>query len=197
MNDPKDWFLVTYTGLKFHPFDPSADEFDILDIAHALANACRYAGHVKRHYSVAQHSVYVSVLCPERIALEGLLHDAAEAYCCDIPRPIKRGLPDYVALEHAIEKVVREKFGLVVDPFVKTVDLIVFSCEARDLFLTTSLDWDRPMKADPRITIEPTNPVQAEAEFLRAYEYIMRRRTLKDDFDAGRIQDRKKESQHP
>src|SRR5579885_2784587 len=89
-----DW-IQTYCGVAFYPLDPRPEEILIEDIAHALSMLCRFTGHVKRFYSVAQHCVYVSHRCDPKDALWGLLHDAAEAYLNDISRPVKslRELP--------------------------------------------------------------------------------------------------------
>lgn len=87
-------YIRTFTGRQFWPLDPRADEVEIKDIAHALSNMCRFNGHTKRFYSVAEHCVRVADL----FRVEGkfgypgllaLLHDAAEAYLVDLPRPVK------------------------------------------------------------------------------------------------------------
>lgn len=89
-----DW-IKTVTGRKFYPLDPRFQEVNIEDVAHALSMKVRFNGHVQRYYSVAQHSVHVSRILerwhPKRrdLAMWGLLHDAAEAYLADIPRPMK------------------------------------------------------------------------------------------------------------
>jgi len=44
--------------------------------------------------------------------LEGLLHDAVEAYLCDIPAPFKQLLPEYTTLEQSLDRQLRRKFGL-------------------------------------------------------------------------------------
>ena len=84
-----DW-IQTFTGRAFYVLDPRPEDVDIEDIAHALSMQCRFAGHCREFYSVAQHSVTASWLVPPEDALWGLLHDAAEAYVVDLPRPIKR-----------------------------------------------------------------------------------------------------------
>lgn len=81
--------IRTYTGILFDPFHPKIEDINIYDIAHALSNECRYAGHCSKFYSVAEHSVIISKLCSEENALTGLLHDGSEAYVKDLPRPIK------------------------------------------------------------------------------------------------------------
>src|ERR1051326_3663293 len=108
-----DW-MRTYTGVRFYPSDPRPDEIFIQDIAHSLSNMCRFAGHVKEFYSVAEHSVRVSLACHPDDALWGLLHDASEAYVVDMPRPIKRApfMHGYRLLEAKVSLAVCERFEL-------------------------------------------------------------------------------------
>ena len=54
-----DW-IQTYSGKKFYPLDPRPEDIDIRDIAHALSLNCRFNGHCRCFYSVAEHSVGVS-----------------------------------------------------------------------------------------------------------------------------------------
>src|SRR4051812_31750950 len=82
-------YIQTYSGTEFWPLSPKAADVKLIDIAHALSNKCRFAGHCREFYSVAQHSVLVSRQLPDEFKLWGLLHDAGEAYFADIPNPIK------------------------------------------------------------------------------------------------------------
>lgn len=86
--------LMLASGNRFDLLDPEASEFDIFDIAHGLANVCRYAGQCRSFYSVAEHSILVSEIVPS-FAFEALMHDAAEAFIGDITRPLKALLPEY------------------------------------------------------------------------------------------------------
>src|SRR5262245_34907674 len=106
----------TYTGRLVDLTNLSPDDIDIRDIAHALANANRWMGHSRFPFSVAQHSVMVSMLCPLN-RLWGLLHDASEAYCSDLARPIKytQDLLGYRSLESRIMRAVCTRFGLESD----------------------------------------------------------------------------------
>lgn len=112
MNRNNSW-IQTYTGKKFFPLDPDPDLICIEDIAHALANLCRYGGHSKMFYSVAQHSLIVSRMSTN-YPLHGLLHDASEAYLGDMVRPLKH-LPEmapYREAEDRLQSMIFERFGL-------------------------------------------------------------------------------------
>jgi hypothetical protein len=104
-------WIMTYTGKHFTPFDPKIEAIDILDIAHALSNICRFGGHCSEFYSVAEHSILVSVLCPPELKLAGLLHDAAEAYLGDIPTPLKSLA--FRGAEIKLMEVIYRKYGCV------------------------------------------------------------------------------------
>jgi 5'-deoxynucleotidase YfbR-like HD superfamily hydrolase len=105
-------WLQTFTGGEIWPIDPRPEEINIVDIAQALSQQCRYAGHTTRFYSVAEHSVYISREVPAELALWGLLHDASEAYLVDIPRPLKPYMPVYKHWERELMQVIAAKFGL-------------------------------------------------------------------------------------
>src|SRR5262245_47792896 len=93
-----DW-MQTVGGTQFWPLDPRPHEFDINHIAHALGNMCRFNGHCRRFYSVAEHCVLVSRACSAANALWGLLHDMSEAYIADVIRPVKPHLSNYKSIE--------------------------------------------------------------------------------------------------
>lgn len=131
-----DWCQV-YGGRRFWPLDPRAEEIQIKTIAHALSLQCRFGGHCRDFYSVAEHSVRVSRACDPEDALWGLLHDAAEAFLCDLPRPVKVQ-PEYAPYrehEAAIMRAVCEAFDLPYEmpPSVKLADERLLATEARDL----------------------------------------------------------------
>ena len=107
--------ICTFRGIEFPPLTPRVDLIDWRDIAHALALQSRFAGHTSQFYSVAQHSVSVSLACDHEDAAHGLLHDAAEAYLTDIPTPIKQLFPGYHAAEARLLGVIFEAFGLSPD----------------------------------------------------------------------------------
>lgn len=170
-----DW-IQTYTGRQFWPLEPRPQDIDILDIAHALSNLCRYGGHVEQFYSVAQHCVLVSYAVPAEHALRGLLHDASEAYLIDVPRPIKRseGMEAYRAAEKRLEAAIYERFGLLAeDPeCIKTADNQLLRTEQRDLMKPAPAAWkDYRVGALPE-TIIPWTPHQSRDRFLARFNEL-------------------------
>ena len=139
-----------------------------------MAHECRYAGHVKEFYSVAQHSVIVSRLCPPQDALWGLLHDGAEAYLGDVVKPLKvtGAFAEYRKLEVRMQAAICSRFGLPPEEpaSVKRIDKAMVAIEARDLLAPLLPDReDRACCLD--ITIEAQDPRTARASFLdRFYE---------------------------
>lgn len=136
-------WILTHSGKHFDLIDPQPDMIDLLDIAHALANCCRYAGHSRAYYSVAQHSVLASQIVPTDFALEALLHDASEAYIGDVTRPLKHLLPDYRAIEQKIEAAIRSAFGLPENQSdeVTFADRVMLATERRDLMPADDTEW--------------------------------------------------------
>jgi hypothetical protein len=170
MRDASSW-IQTYSGIKFYPLDPRPEDVSIVDIAHALGNVCRFAGHVSEHYSVAQHSVLVSQLVPPEDALWGLMHDAAEAYTGDLPRPIKKQIPQWAGIENRLLDVIAQRFNLrlPVPTSVWYFDNVILSMEARDLFVGGPVaDWTSALGCEPMLQkIETTLPQTAAHRFLR------------------------------
>lgn len=174
-----DAWLQTYTGKMFHPFNPSLDEIDILDIAHALSNICRFGGHCRMFYSVAQHSVLASQYISEEFALHALLHDASEAYLVDIPRPVKLHLQDYIEVEHNLERVISEKFDIDCHvPEVKEVDNRLLVTEQRDLLGPAPMTWSIDVQPYDDFEIVPWTSEDAKTVFLRRFYELERKRCL-------------------
>ncbi len=118
--NPENRAISTYTGRVFDITNPETWDFTLDDIAPALANICRYAGHVD-FYSVAEHSIRVATILnewghPPAVCLLGLLHDASEAYLLDIPRPWKPlvyiGDRTYYDVENDIQESLFKQFGI-------------------------------------------------------------------------------------
>ncbi|MGE0493236.1 MAG: phosphohydrolase [Vulcanimicrobiota bacterium] len=166
-----DWFQ-TFTGVQFYPTEPRPEDFLIEDIAHALSHLCRFNGHTRHFYSVAQHSILVSEIVPPEFALEGLLHDAAEAYIGDMVRPAKVAMPDFQRIEKLIEEALAQAFGLRY-PWpveVKKADDRLLATERRDL-LTVQRPWT--FRAEPLETrIDPYPSGLAKVLFISRYKQL-------------------------
>ena len=166
--------ILTNTGEEINLTAPGAHSPGIEEIAHALSHICRFTGHTRRFYSVAQHSVLVSLLVPEEHARAALLHDAAEAYLGDVASPLKRLLGvAYTDLETWWEKRIAAYHG-VQYPWHKSVheaDAIVLRYELRDLLqYDGSIPSHRWVPEGYRII--PLDPHQARSEFLRRYKQL-------------------------
>lgn len=144
-------WIQTYTSKRFDLLDPKPAMIDVLDIAHALSNLCRFNGHITRFYSVAQHSVLVSNLVGPEHALCALLHDATEAYVGDMTRPLKQLMPRFSEIEAGVWLAIAERFGLpqTLPPAVKHADNIALVTERRDLLKPCEHRWDAALEAVP------------------------------------------------
>lgn len=169
------WIQV-YSGAPFWPLDARADEVDIHDIAHSLSMQCRFAGHVRSFYSVAEHSVHVSYLVPPEDALWGLLHDATEAYLQDLVQPLKVDMPTYRDHEHRLMAVIAERFGLVLPmpDSVKAVDWRMLLNERAVLLRPSLRPWAADSEPAPTrlIALPCYGPSEAEAAFLRRFREL-------------------------
>jgi len=164
-------YITTYTGRTVHFDDPDPESIDIRDIAHALSNQCRFAGHTRRFYSVAEHSIYVAMQCPG-FHLEGLLHDAAEAYMVDMPTPIKRLIPNYKDYENRLMTAIADKFKLAypLPDVIHDADTAQLVIEAKEL-LTLS-DWTAAYKSKaPGIPPRGYKPEEIEELFMNYYNF--------------------------
>lgn len=161
-----DW-MQTASGGVFWPMDPRPEEIEICDIAHALSNLCRYAGHCRQFYSVAQHSVLVSHAVPREDALWGLLHDASEAYLADVPRPVKPFLPGYAEAEARVMAAVCARFRLPLEmpESVAHADKAILADEMAQLMASPPRPWDLPVPPFG-LSINPLSPLLAGRFFL-------------------------------
>lgn len=199
--------IHTYTGGRFYVLRPCHEEVELEDIAHSLANLCRYNGHTKHFYSVAQHSVYVSQVLLDwtgdrKLALLGLLHDAAEAYMGDVTRPLKAALDERAPgvlrkVEDRIQEAILERFALGRAPaeivsgtyqdmvwetagaaWVKQADNVVLAAEMRDLLGAPKSNvgkWggDLP-EPHPGMKVRPWSPTLAAEEYQAYFQIFWR-----------------------
>lgn len=113
--------IETWRGHYFDFADPRAEDVKIEDIAHALSQTCRFGGHTRRFYSVAEHALFVHDLvrpAAPAVLLAALHHDSHEAYLGDVPTPLKRLLDGkFIDLVIAADEAIGEAFGIAPDLF--------------------------------------------------------------------------------
>ena len=166
--------ILTAYGTYFDFKNPSKSEIHIVSIAHALSHICRFTGHTREFYSVAQHCVMVSQIVPPELALAGLLHDAAEAYLGDVSKPLKMILPDYLEIEKIVEKAVFTHFKIGNTPYhaeIKRADAKMYLTERRDLMPSAPeqlLHGISPLQD----RLIPLNSYSARRLFLQRFQYL-------------------------
>ncbi|MEO5345358.1 MAG: phosphohydrolase [Magnetococcus sp. YQC-9] len=167
-------WIQTYTGRQFWPLDARPEEVEIEDIAHALAMLCRFNGHCLKFYSVAEHAVWVSRLVGAEDARWGLLHDAAEAYLSDLPKPIKAVLPEFHVWEERLLAVIAERFGLTGLPSgaVKEVDWRILANEKAALMAPHPAPWSGLPEPFPDVEIVGWSPSDAKSRFLERFREL-------------------------
>lgn len=178
MNITLDQGIELLDGTMFSYLYPEAADITIEHIAVALSNNCRFAGHVRYHYSIAQHAYNVSVIVPAEHALAGLLHDTAEAFTNDLPTPLKVAIPVFKDLEVRIEMAMAERFGFEfpLAPEVKLADLQMLKLE-KEMLKPAASHWEiLDGVEDPldlsRVVLTPLSPEQAKRLFLHRYEEL-------------------------
>ncbi len=168
-----DWMQL-YSGAPFWPLEPDVERIEIEDIAHALSMQCRFAGHVQRFYSTAEHSVHVSYAVPTEDALWGLLHDATEAYLVDLPRPVKRFLCEYGPAEDRLHQAIARRFGLpaIIPESVHRVDTAILINERDALLKPSHIPWGWDVEPLAGIEIIGWPPQEAKARFLQRFKEL-------------------------
>lgn len=177
MEQTKSSITVT-GGAYFDILNPTAYDYPIEVIANALSNICRYTGHVDRFYSVAEHSVFVSRIVPEKLALEGLLHDASEAFVGDVSSPLKKLLPEYQKIEDNIQTAIAAHFGLQY-PFphdVHEADKRLYWAERATVAPGKDKLWHQELRASRKVTPSGMSPIMAKRMFLSRFRELMQER---------------------
>jgi 5'-deoxynucleotidase YfbR-like HD superfamily hydrolase len=180
--------IQTFTGALVDPLAPDPAAIDPVDVAHALSHHCRFGGHSRVFYSVAQHSCLVADTVEAgggtvADTLWALLHDATEAYLGDLPHPLKHRSPlgaVYREAEERLQAAICERFGLplVPPPSVKQADRALLATERRALMVATpdaawpELDGIHPLALE----LVPWAPQHAATEFLARLERLERAR---------------------
>lgn len=166
--------ICLQNGGWFDFANPESSSYTVEDIARGLARESRFNGHGSDFYSVAQHSVIVSTIVPEHLAMAALLHDASEAFMKDFPKPLKNLLPGYVEIEQRVEAAIFKKFGLEfpMDKEIKIADIICFVTERRDLQPLAPFDKIYKNVTPLEQKIVAQSPKQAYNGFMKRYKQL-------------------------
>jgi hypothetical protein len=176
-SDPKGAWTQTSTGKKFYFVNTPLESIDVIDIAHSLSNICRWMGHCSEFYSVAQHSVLLSLIAPAPMKMFALFHDAHEAYLGDLARPLKRLTSlgeEYTRLADPLQRTIEKRFNITppenMDEF-HLLDSRMCVTEAAHFMendFSNEAGW--MMQGAPfEISIYPWTPTNAKNAFLKRY----------------------------
>ena len=186
--------LATYTGKAFDLLNPQPEMVCIEDIAHSLAYQCRYTGHTREFYSVAQHCVLMAEN-PDLLGdpMAKLLHDASEAYIGDIAKPWKRLLRVNTKtavgskcepvgdFEDKIQEVIGVALGidLSYSAEVKEADIRMMATEIRDVMpkMPPGFEWGVDVSNPVEEKIISWPPEWTEKIFLAMYKMLKLKRT--------------------
>lgn len=186
--DPKfyqveDGWMETFTGKQFYFMRPTPEMIDVEDIAHALGKLCRYGGHTRRFYSVAEHCVHLAKWVirqggDAQLALEALMHDASEGYLVDMPRPIKAKLSQYKAIEDVLSQAIALKFGLTYPNrhIIHEADSRILVDERAQAMSKSGNEWGIDGLTGLGVTLHFWTPEEAPARWLIAYRSLSSRR---------------------
>lgn len=178
MSDIK--WIQTFSGVQFDLEHPKESDIYIEDIAHALSQLCRFNGHTRVFYSVAQHSYYVARYLEHKgfdnkTVLAGLLHDGAEAYTGDIVKPVKKLISGFSALEERIQSIIYKRFGVDfnddVSSAVSYVDGLLLFAE-KNIFMRDHIVWPGEHNLPMAFKLEHWMGDIAEARFLGFFETL-------------------------
>ena len=181
-----DW-LQTFSGKLLRIHDPKPGDISVEDIAHGLANTCRFSGQCNGFYSVAEHAMNVSMIVTHRfphdyrLQLSALHHDDSEAYMGDLTRCLKHApaLAGYRSIEHRLMGVIGTALGLPLrfhlNMIIKLADNQVLENERRELFGPPPEPWWTTLnniKPAPDIDIDCMAPHIAEKFFLALHRTL-------------------------
>lgn len=186
-----DWVL-TRSGRRFYPLHPCIEDVALEDIAFSLGHQCRWTGHTRWHYSVAQHALTVAqqmgAAASPSLLLAALHHDSAEAYIGDIARPWKRNLAvlrsfGTTSMEDAERDVLHAIFDALDITWpsprewddISRVDNLVLRTEREQLLPAEGEPWDHLGQPIAGLVIAPSWPGTAVKDFLDMHKALMAR----------------------
>ena len=170
-------FVETYTGRAFWPLKPDSRDVTIIDIAHHLSQQCRYAGATAWPYSTAQHCCLLADYVQEKMGgtpldcLQILMHDAAEAFLVDMPRPVKQFMPEFRKWDNAINNCIRLWLGLgdlPIPSWQDELDSRIIMDERAQVMSDSDNDWGHNLEPLGML-VSPWSSVVAEQNFLMRY----------------------------
>jgi uncharacterized protein len=181
---PVSPWMETLRGERYFYLAPDPSVIDIKDIARSLSYMCRYNGHLKRFYSVAEHCIHMANYAPADLKFLALMHDAHEAYCGDTLTPKKAamgrgGISDQI--EQMAKETVEHTLGLAhlwtpeKRAAVKVIDTAICVDEREVLKCDSGLDWGLTMSLGihQRIAEFPWRDLeQTERTFLMLYDNL-------------------------
>ena len=177
--------ITSFLGKEINLIDIDSSQITLEDIAHGLSYLCRYSGQCRHFYSVGQHSINCLKVSDvfgydEKLKIYTLLHDASEAYICDIPSPLKRLLPEYKKYEISLQDAIYERFNLEkITPtdkrLVKQVDNIMFSKEWKELMDPNHEDQYTELSI-PNLDFTYQSMKIVEEEFLKETKRLIKNR---------------------
>lgn len=191
----RNYFSEMHSGVFFNLVSPRVEDVFITDIAHHLAQTCRFGGGTDEFFSVAEHSLNCrwwvkAQKLSAQTQLRALLHDAHEAYIGDITTPVKLVMGEaYLSLEWKLDKVIGRKFGITLQrssPTLREANDMVWMADQKMLAIEAywmmpssgeGEHWSSLVETDKfeRHLYKPRklDSKAAEAEFLGVYNELV------------------------
>lgn len=155
-------WMLTASGVEFDLRFIDPEKIKLEDIAHHLGQLNRYTGACRRPMSVAEHSLFVCEivertlpLADPAVLLAALMHDAHEAYTCDMGSPMKRIVGAAWTLEEErIQRAVLARFGLLTgstsaSKLIHWADMTALVTERRALLPPLGAAWEAERLHEP------------------------------------------------
>jgi hypothetical protein len=151
-------------------------------IAYVLAKICRYNGHTKRHYSVAEHCILLADYVAEKPwatpqdVLTALHHDDAEFIIGDLARPIKAKVPAFKKIEHILDQAIAKKFNTIwpFPDWLPEYDARILQDERQNVMHPSDNNWAiddlEPLDVS-FMWIRGRSPFLTKHAFLNRHEY--------------------------
>jgi hypothetical protein len=170
-------FFNTVSGIKVNLLAPTVEMISIVDIASALSKICRFGGHSRGFYSVAQHTMLVEFLAPESLKQVAFLHDFSEAYVGDMIKPLKHIVGNsFDEVEDRFMKAIFKKFSCDISllPLIKPYDTAALIVE-HDFMWQKNEDMRTYFEYRMGILRKPFwNPELAEALFIKRFKELFK-----------------------